>query len=173
MYTKMSNYTPPQRQRWLLRAVLALGIVFFYMISTVGNTPVTHARGIPGGNVADPLVRAVDIAKPAVVRIFTQFNNAQLSVHFSLTQSVTFPRSGSGYILTLSGSGTFITAHGDILTPDHVVNPPHDQQLSQPLDMQAAPDVANYINQNLKPNPPLPQDQMPHHFPPRQLPSNP
>lgn len=173
MYTKMSNYTPPQRQRWLLRAVLALGIVFFYMISTVGNTPVTHAGGIPGGNVADPLVRAVDIAKPAVVRIITQFNNAQLSVHFSPTKSVTFPQSGRGYILTLSGSGTFITAHGDILTADHVVNPPHDQQLSQPLDMLAAPDVANYINQNLKPNPPVTQDQVTQELTSGQLPSNP
>ena len=131
-----------------------------------------YASGIPGGNVTDPLVRAVDIAKPAVVRIFTQLN-AQLSVHFSLTQSVTFPQTGSGYILTLSGSGTFISAHGDILTADHVVNPPHDQQLSQLLDMQAASDVATYINQNLKPSSPVTQDQVTQELTSGQLPSDP
>ena len=172
MYTRMSNSITPQRQRLLLHTLLAFGMVFFYTIGVAGNTPVAHASGTPGGNVTDPVVRAIDIAKPAVVRIYTQLN-AQLSVHFLLTKSVTFPQIGSGYLLTFSGSGTLISAHGDILTADHVVNLPHDQQLSQPLDMQAAPDVANYINQNLKPNPPVTQDQVTQELTSGQLPSDP
>ena len=172
MYTRMSNSIALQQQRWLLHTLLAFGMVFFFTIGVAGNTPVAHASGTPGGNVTDPVVRAIDIAKPAVVRIYTQLN-AQLSVHFSLTKSVTFPQTGSGYLLTFSGSGTLISAHGDILTADHVVNLPHDQQLSQPLDMQAAPDVANYINQNLKPNPPVTQDQVTQELTSGQLPSDP
>jgi S1-C subfamily serine protease len=172
MHTRMSNSIVLQRQRWLLHTLLAFGMVFFYPIGVAGNTPVAHASGTPGGNVTDPVVRAIDIAKPAVVRIYTQLN-AQLSVHFSPTKSVTFPQTGSGYILTFSGSGTLISAHGDILTADHVVNLPHDQQLSQPLDMQAAPDVANYINQDLKPNPPVTQGRVTQELTSGQLPSDP
>jgi S1-C subfamily serine protease len=160
-----------KRQRWLLRIMIILGMMALYMISIVGGTPVAHADGIPGGNVADPVVRAVDIAKPAVVRIFTSLGG-HLTVHFSATQNVSFPQGGGAYPVTLSGSGTFISAHGDILTADHVVNPPHDQQINQFLDTEAAPDVANYINQNLKPSPPATQNQIAQELISGQLPSD-
>lgn len=108
---------------------------------------VAYADGVPGGNVADPVVRAVDVATPAVVRIITDVP-AKLTVHFSQTTTVTFPQTGDPYPVELSGSGAFISSHGDILTADHVVNPPHDASLSQYLDTLAAPDVATYINQH-------------------------
>lgn len=160
-----------KRQRWLLRIMIILGMMALYMISIVEGTAVAHADGIPGGNVADPVVRAVDIAKPAVVRIFTSLGG-HLTVHFSATQSVSFPQGGGAYPVTLSGSGTFISARGDILTADHVVNPPHDQQINQFLDTEAAPDVANYINQNLKPSPPATQSQVAQELISGQLPSD-
>src|SRR6266700_1001678 len=144
-----------KRQRWLLRIMIILGMMALYMISIVEGTAVAHADGIPGGNVADPVVRAVDIAKPAVVRIFTSLGG-HLTVHFSATQSVSFPQGGGAYPVTLSGSGTFISARGDILTADHVVNPPHDQQ----------------INQNLKPSPPATQSQVAQELISGQLPSD-
>lgn len=132
--------------------LLTLSIICLYIITVLLNATPALADGIPGGNVQDPVVRAVDIAKPAVVRIFTLINS-QLIVHFS-TGDVTFPQpgssSGSSYPLGLSGSGTFISAHGDILTADHVVNPPQDQSLSQYLDDTAAQDVTNYINAHSK-----------------------
>ncbi len=106
---------------------------------------VTYADGTPGGNIADPTVRAVDIAKPAVVRIITELPS-KLTVHFSQTSSVTFPQTSNSYPVELSGSGAFISSRGDILTADHVVNPPHDSSLSQYLDTLAASDVAAYIN---------------------------
>jgi serine protease Do len=170
MRPRMSNRTRPRRPQWLVRSGLTL---FFFILVGFGRTPVTYASGVPGGNIADPVVRAVDIAKPAVVRIFTQFN-AQLTIHFSSAQSVTFPQaSSSGYAVTVSGTGTIISAHGDILTADHVINPPHDQQLSQFLDMQAAPDIANYINQNLKQNPQVTSNQVNQELTSGQLPSDP
>ncbi len=171
MQTNRFQHTSFKRQHWLLRTMAALGAAFLYILALLVSTPVTHADGIPGGNISDPVVRAVDIAKPAVVRIFTSLGG-QLTVHFSATQSATFPLDGSVYPLTLSGSGTFISAHGDILTADHVVNPPHDQQLDQFLDTRAAPDVANYINQNLKPSSPATQDQVKQELTSGQLPSN-
>ena len=46
--------------------------------------------------------------------------------------------------LITTDSGAFISAHGDILTADHLITPP-----SQVLAGVAAPDVVNYVNQHL------------------------
>src|SRR5437016_4661723 len=61
--------------------------------------------------------------------------------------------------MAFSGSSTFITATGEILTADHVVTPPK-QDLDQFLQQQAAQDVATYMNQVLKANPPVSADQV-------------
>src|SRR5713226_6159066 len=149
--TPYTSYIPAHRRHWFFRMMVVIGFVCLIITGTTfGTTKTTYASG-PGGNVADPVVRAVDIAEPAVVRIFTTLGG-HLAVHFSDTSIVTFPQgTGNSYALQLSGSGTFITAHGDILTADHVINPPHDQSLDQFLNHQAAADVATYINQNSKP----------------------
>ena len=108
-----------------------------------GNVLLAQADGTPGGNVSDPVVRSVDVARPAVVRILTQ-TAGRLTVNFSNNSSVTFPQNfNQAYQELLSGSGTFISSHGDILTADHVVNPP-----AEVLQQAAANDVANYINQH-------------------------
>ena len=171
MHTHTSHYRSPQPQLWQWRAGLALGMTLFSIIGFIGITPAAQASEIPGGNVTDPMVRAVDIAKPAVVRIFTTING-QVTVHFSPKQSVTFPLNGKSYSWVATGSGTFISAHGDILTADHVVNPPHDSQSSQYVDMNAARDVANYINKHIKSNPPVTQDEIEQELTSGQLPSD-
>jgi serine protease Do len=160
MFKNRSEYTSTKRWYQLLTVLTMLGIVCLTLLGAVGNSPKAYADGIPGGNVSDPVVRAVDIAEPAIVRIITILNG-KLIVHFaSPTQKdVTFPQSSSGYQIALSGSGTFITATGEILTADHVVNPPQ-QDLDQFLQQQAAQDVANYMNQVLKANPPISADQV-------------
>src|SRR5437588_361249 len=151
MYKTSSQGTHQVGYIRLLKIMLMIGFVCLSIIGTViSTTTTTYAAGRPGGNITDPVVRAVDIAEPAVVRIITTVGG-HLNVHFSSTSTVTFPQSGSGYPLLLSGSGTFITPHGDILTADHVVNPPHDQSLDQFLNQEASSDVAAYINQNSKP----------------------
>lgn len=123
-----------------------------------GGVASAQTFDIPGGNVSDPVVRAVDIAQPAVVRIITQVDG-KLVVRFT-SGNATFPQDGSnGYPLDLSGTGTFISARGDILTADHVVNPPQ-ADLDSFLQQTAAPDVANYMNQVLKVNPQVTADQV-------------
>ncbi|MBX5449950.1 trypsin-like peptidase domain-containing protein [Thermogemmatispora sp.] len=118
-----------------------------------------QAEGVPGGNIQDPVVRAVDIARPAVVRIVTQIQG-RLTVQFSAARSVTFPLDGGSYALAALGTGTFISAHGDILTADHVINPPHDNELNAVLIRAAAPDVAAYYNRVIGRGQPLSADQM-------------
>ena len=109
-----------------------------------------YADSIPGGNVADPAVRAADVAGPAVVRISTTIKG-HLTVRFPPTTQVTFPQQDNGsYSLQILGTGAFITSQGDILTADNNVNPPKDKTLDQMLYNAAAQDVTNYINQNAK-----------------------
>ena len=63
---------------------MLIGIACLVVIlGAVAGVKTTYADGTPGGNVADPVVRAVDIAKPAVVRIITTIPG-HLTVHFSL-----------------------------------------------------------------------------------------
>jgi S1-C subfamily serine protease len=83
--------------------------------------PSAHADGRPpGGNVADPVIRNVDIASPAIVRIFMIYG---ASLRFSLCGKVaTLPPTGGAYGIAFSGSGAFISANGDILTAGHVVD---------------------------------------------------
>src|SRR5579885_2687395 len=161
MQQTMCKYIPLTNIHRLRPLFTIMGIISIILMTAFSALLTSYADGIPGGNVADPVVRSVDIAKPAVVRIFTTINS-RLTVHFAQNNDVTFPQANStngigtttGYPLTVSGSGTFITSHGDILTADHVVNPPQDQTLAQFLYSQAATDVANYINRNVAPGSP-------------------
>ncbi len=160
----MSSTTFPlkslSRKRWLARISLVGGFVCLTLFGWVVNTTLAYAGEIPGGNISDPVVRKVDIARPAVVRIITTIGG-RLTVRFAPTpQSATFPLNGGSYPLTLSGSGAFVSASGDILTADHVVNPLHDQSLNEFLYEAAANDVANYINQNFSVNLPYTKDEV-------------
>src|ERR1700681_3009545 len=135
----------------LLSMLCMVGIISLMSLLVGGGIASAHTFDIPGGNVADPVVRAVDIAQPAVVRIITQVDG-KLIVHFA-SGNVTFPQDGSkGYPLVTSGSGTFISAHGDILPADHVVNPPQ-ADLDSFLQQTAAQDLATYMDSTLKANP--------------------
>src|SRR5207302_11318658 len=74
MFIHMSEYTSAKRWYQLLSVLLMLGIVCLTLFGVAGNSPKAYAVGIPGGNVSDPVVRAVDIAKPAVVRLIPMLN---------------------------------------------------------------------------------------------------
>lgn len=138
-----------ERAYWIRDALMILGITAAFLFGSLPAYTV-YADSTPGGNIANLAVRATDIAKPAVVRIVTTING-HLAIHFPPTTQVTFPQQDNGsYPLQISGTGTFITSQGDILTNDHVVNPPKDKTLDQMLYNAAAQDIANYINQNAK-----------------------
>ncbi len=148
MYKRFFIDTLPKLCYPFFRLLLVLS---FVCLAITGTTQTIFAASGPGGNVSDPVVRAVDIAEPAVVRIFTTLGG-RLTVHFSATNVVTFPQAnstnGNAYPLEYSGTGSFVSAHGDVLTADHVINPPHDTTLDRFLNQIAAPDVAAYINQS-------------------------
>jgi S1-C subfamily serine protease len=118
--------------------------MIIYICVNVLAAPTTYAAGVPGGNIADPAVRGVDIAKPAVVRIATTLRG-HLAVSFAPTVNVTFPQFADSYKISLLGSGAFISARGDILTADHVVQPSNGAT-DQILYQVAAEDVAAYYN---------------------------
>lgn len=161
MVSRTKMMKPQKRHRTfhyihpLIYALLAVGLwccSIFASISLLAPQQVYAQShdGIPGGNVSDPTIRAVDIAKPAVVRIWTVVPG-HLTVHFPPTTEVSFPQQANGnYPLSFLGTGTFISSQGDVLTADHVVQPPKDQVLKPALYSEAAQDVANYMNQNAK-----------------------
>ncbi len=150
---------PYNTGRLLQHSILLPGCMLFCLLGVFLTTIQAHAQGVPGGNIANPVVRAVDLAKPAVVRIITTIGG-RLTVHFNDMDSASFPQNGSTYKLQLSGSGTFITAQGDILTADHVVTPPHDQALDQYLYQVAAQDITNYISTHFNGAPPTSKDDV-------------
>ncbi|HEX9413133.1 MAG TPA: hypothetical protein VF916_06480, partial [Ktedonobacterales bacterium] len=93
----------------------------------------------PGGNITDPIVREVDIAQPAIVRIGTE---EHVTIALQLcTSTVTLPLNGGSYLVAGTGSGAYVSAHGDILTADHVVHMPDDE-----IAAVAAQDIADVIN---------------------------
>lgn len=144
MYRIQRVDEPVWRRRFSWYALCLSGLLCCWLL---GALPV-YAEGVPGGNISDPAVRGADIARPAVVRIVTTVKG-RLSVHFPPTTDVTFPQQENGnYDLSFSGTGTFISAQGDILTADHVINPPRDKNLNAALYAAAADDIAKYMNQN-------------------------
>ncbi len=154
-----------------LNIVVVVGALCVFLF---GIVPTAYADSMPGGDVTDPTIRAVDIAKPAVVRIITTMIG-HLTVQFPPTTDIAFPQQGaSSYPLQLSGTGTFISANGDILTADHVVNPPQDQTINTELYTLAAQDVADYINSHAQPGTtPVTKDQVQQQLSSGQLKSSP
>lgn len=128
--------------------IFYLLIISVILCTCLLSSPAAFAASIPGGNISDTTVRGVDIAQPAVVRIITSIN-VQLKVHFAAQNTdVTFPQTPNGsYQLNISGTGTFVTSQGDVLTADHVVSPPAND-LNADLYTQAAPDITDYMNKN-------------------------
>lgn len=99
----------------------------------------------PGGRLSDPVVRAADMAAPAVVRISTIYSS-HITLNFC-GATVTLPHSATGYSEGVLGSGAFISAHGDILTADHLIHVDHDTLEQQLLaDPAAESDIAAALN---------------------------
>ncbi len=143
MHVKQSKHSRFYRSSplWIARLLLVTGMMCVLLFTVVGNSKTTYAASLNTEYATDPVRTAVDIARPAVVRILTSVKG-HLTVRIS-NSNVTFPQGNGTYSATLSGSGTFITAHGDILTADHVVSPPGDVFFNE-----AVPEVTAYLNQH-------------------------
>lgn len=115
------------------------------LLSLAGVGRAAASTRAPGGNFVNPVVRAVDVAAPAIVRLATLYEG-----HIDLSlcgQSVELPSSGQGYTLGGLGSGAFISANGEILTADHVVHIPKESLDSEIFqDTTSAADIARAIN---------------------------
>jgi Trypsin-like serine proteases, typically periplasmic, contain C-terminal PDZ domain len=140
------------------RSAIRKGLLFFasLLIALISilyavQPGITYAQAneAPGGNVSDARTCNVDLALPSVVRIFTA-TKGHISVQIA-SANVAFPlQNGQGYDLRVTGTGTFISAHGDILTADHVVKPATDKDLVTELYQVASSDIAAYLNANAK-----------------------
>ncbi len=96
----------------------------------------------PGGNITDPTVRNVDIARPAVVRIETAFATVSLAIHYCTSENDVIAAPAVGGL----GSGAFISSSGDILTAGHVVKaPPGDLESFELADPQLAAQIVTLI----------------------------
>src|SRR5437899_10610774 len=86
-----SEYRPAKRRYQLSRIVVVVGMICLALLGLAGITRAAYADGIPGGNVSDPVVRAVDIAKPFLLRVITTLIGI-LTIHFPVSQVLTFPK---------------------------------------------------------------------------------
>lgn len=140
----------------LRRALICLAVVAF--LAVAGTLPAAAQERPPGGILASPVVRAIDLASPAVVRIATLY-----SAHLTLTAcgaTTTLPASGA-YTVGGLGSGAFVSANGDVLTADHVVNIDR-QSLDDSIftGAQASMDVATFLNAVCHPTVPVTADEV-------------
>lgn len=133
------------------RALLSLAIVAMFVVS--GMLPAAAKDRPPGGVLTNPVVRAIDLASPAVVRIATLYN-----AHITLSAcgvTASLPASGA-YTVGGLGSGAFVSAHGDILTADHVVDIDRESLDATIFNgRQASADVAAFLNVACHPSVPV------------------
>jgi hypothetical protein len=128
----------------LVGALLLAGLA---ALLPVGARSASADSRPPGGVLTDPVVRAVDVASPAVVRIVTT-----VSGKVTLTLCgvpVTLPVSGAPYTMGWSGSGAFVSANGDILTAGHIAQIEAVDEIDGLYhNARAATDIAIALNNN-------------------------
>ncbi len=126
-------------------AVALLGLLGMLLVSLAMAVPVAAQGRAPGGNFSDPVVREVDIAEPAIVRIGTLY---QGSITFDVCgQAYTLPSSTTTLTIAALGSGAFISSSGDILTADHVVDI-DKSDLDSAIIQLLASNIADVLNAN-------------------------
>ena len=143
----------------LLRRAGALSCMLALLPGIAGplaSVSTAQAAGLASNQLCTAAKRGLNLALPAVVRIVTTYQ-AQISYVTSDGTYVTFPQNGGYYSLVFSGSGTFISANGDVLTAEHVVNVSQDA-LNALLIQAAAPDIAQAIDDANPPQPVTTQD---------------
>ena len=148
----VSSVAPGQHLAAALgKALIALASVA--ILAVAGISPAAAGDRPPGGVLTNPVVRAIDLASPAVVRIATLY-----SAHVTLSAcgiTATLPTSGA-YTVGGLGSGAFVSAKGDILTADHVVDIDR-QSLDASIfeGQQSSADVATFLNTACHPSVPV------------------
>lgn len=143
----------------LIRRAGALACVLALLPGIAGPlaaVSTAQAASLANNQLCTAAKRGMSLALPAVVRIITTYQ-AQMTYTTADGSGVTFPQNGGYYSLIFSGSGAFISANGDILTAEHVINISQDA-LNALLIQTAAPDIAQAINDAHPPQPVTTQD---------------
>jgi hypothetical protein len=139
-------------------ATAALLLTLLLTLGLAGVGSVAAQDRPPGGVLTNPVVRAIDLASPAVVRIATLY-----SAHLRLTAcgvTTSLPKSGA-YTLGGLGSGAFVSANGDILTADHVVDIDRASLDSVIFSgARVSGDVAAFLNNACHPSVPVTPDDV-------------
>ena len=140
------------RYRYLAIISSALLLTLGLFIILLGTPQSTKAATHPGGNIQNSTILNVDVARPGVLRILTKYDGAQMTIELcqGVTETINY-----AHAFGALGSGTFISAHGDILTADHVVNPPKaelDIGLLQDLAPQIASDIQTKCHATVSPD---------------------
>ncbi|HEX8731163.1 MAG TPA: serine protease [Ktedonobacterales bacterium] len=139
----------PQRRRarGLLAFTAALALALCSSLAGVAHAqgPLGGETRAPGGRLSDAVVRAVDVAAPAVMRISTIYQS-----HITMNvcgKTITLPESAAGYPEGALGTGAFVSANGDILTADHLITVDHATLEQQFLaDPAAEADIARALD---------------------------
>lgn len=148
----MKNIYNEQSSLWkpFWHGILRVGALPWVLALLVGmagplaSVSTAQAAGLASNQLCATARRDLTLALPAVVRINTIYQ-AQMNYTTADGSYVTFPENGGYYSLTFSGTGAFISANGDILTTEHVVNISEDA-LNALLIQAAAPDIADAID---------------------------
>jgi len=142
-----ADLTRERRSAFLALALGALLLASLTTILPIGARSASADGRPPGGALGDPVVRAVDVASPAVVRVVNAIS-ARLTLALC-GAPVTLPVSGAPYTVAWSGSGAFVSANGDILTAGHVVEIDKTEQTAALFqNSRAATDIAIALNNN-------------------------
>jgi S1-C subfamily serine protease len=124
---------------------MAAAVLLAVTISVFAALPAAAAGRPPGGNFSDPAIRSIDIAEPAIVRVATLYHG---TITFDICgQADTLPSGGKQITFGGLGSGAFISANGDILTADHVVDIAK-ADLDQTIFQALAQQIADLFNAN-------------------------
>ncbi|MBA3825149.1 MAG: trypsin-like peptidase domain-containing protein [Ktedonobacterales bacterium] len=132
-------------RRHLTMATFALALTA--LVFSLALIRPLHAQGgstHPGGNIQDPTVLNVDIARPAVVRILFAATNPTVTVQACASENTTFT---DPFVVGGLGSGVFISSHGDILTASHVVKDEGGEfelQTVEDLQSKIIPDIQKH-----------------------------
>ena len=135
-----------QQHAWRRNGRLAIwtGTLLLLSVLLAPLSVTAQAAYADSGGLCAPARRAISLALPAVIRITTAYQ-AQLTYFNTDGSSIVFPQDGSSYSVLVTGSGTFISGDGDILTAFEVVNA-SQAELNTLLAQLAAPDIAQALN---------------------------
>jgi S1-C subfamily serine protease len=128
-----------------LRHIFPLSILLATILTAMGGVA-SHTRAAPNIYTAASGSPGVQLAAPAVVRIISDISGQVVCKQCgSSGGDIVFPLGGGSYGISLSGSGSFISPDGYVLTADHVVDIDHNSEIDQSFLQDAMDEYAKIL----------------------------